>query len=93
MIETLLMASLSWLSAPRRMSRDEQLQFYRELRGFAHGRSMKGAMAGLFISARKKGFKPPWAWKENFTPLPPSPAVAAWGKSRLIAYAKRRAAA
>jgi hypothetical protein len=93
MIETSLMASLGWLSAPRRMSRDEQLQFYRELRGFAHGRSMKGADAWAFYKCQEKGFKPPWAWKENFTPLPPSPAVAAWGKSRLVAYAKRRAAA
>jgi len=75
------------------MSRDEQLQFDRELRGFAHGRSMKGADGWAFYKCQEKGFKPPWAWKENFTPLPPSPAVAAWGKSRLIAYAKRRAAA
>jgi DNA repair protein RadD len=74
------------------MTRDEQLQFYRELRGFAHARGMKAADGWAFYKCKEKGFKPPWAWKENYEPLPPSPSVAAWAKSRLIAYAKRRVA-
>jgi hypothetical protein len=74
------------------MTSDQQLQFYRELRGFAHARNMKGADGWAFYKCKEKGFKPPWSWKENYSPLPPSPAVAAWGRSRLIAYAKRREA-
>jgi len=72
------------------MSRDEQLRLYRELRGFAHERGMKSADGWAFYKCQEKGFKPPWAWKENYTPLPPSPAVASWARSRIIAFAKRR---
>jgi DNA repair protein RadD len=73
-----------------KMTPAQQLQFYRELRGFAHARNMKGADGWAFYKCKEKGFKPPWAWKENYSPLPPSPAVGAWARSRLIAFAKAR---
>ena len=73
------------------MTREEQRQFYRELLGFAQARGMKDGWA--FHQCReRKGFIPPWSWKDVDGPLPPSPETAAWAKSRLIAYAKRRAA-
>jgi len=67
----------------------EQLKFYRELRGFAHERGMKDGWA--FHQCKQKGFVPPWSWRD-YPLLEPSPATRAWAKSRLIAYAKRRAA-
>jgi DNA repair protein RadD len=73
------------------MTREEQRQFYRELLGFARARGMKDGWA--FHQCReRKAFIPPWSWKDVDGPLPPSPETAAWAKSRLIAYAKRRAA-
>ena len=73
------------------MTREEQRQFYRELLGFARARRMNDGWA--FHQCReRKGFIPPWSWKDVDGPLPPSPETAAWAKSRLIAYAKRRAA-
>jgi DNA repair protein RadD len=73
------------------MTREEQRQFYRELLGFARARGMNDGWA--FHQCReRKGFIPPWSWKDVDGPLPPSPETAAWAKSRLIAYAKRRAA-
>jgi DNA repair protein RadD len=68
-----------------RMTPDEQLQFYRELRGFAAQRGFKDGWA--FRQCERKGFKPPWAWR-GYPPLEPSLAVRAWARSRLIAYAK-----
>jgi DNA repair protein RadD len=69
------------------MTREQQLQFYRELRGFAAGRGYKDGWA--FRQCEQKGFKPPWAWRDH-QPIAPSPAVAAWARSRIIAYAKAR---
>jgi DNA repair protein RadD len=72
----------------KRMAPHEQLQFYRELRGFARERGMKDGWA--FHKCKEKGFTPPWDWK-NYPLLEPSPAIRAWAKSRIIAYAKARA--
>jgi DNA repair protein RadD len=72
------------------MTEEQQLQFYRELRGFAARRGFKDGWA--FRQCEHKGFKPPWSWRE-YPPVDPSPAVAAWARSRLIAYAKVRRAA
>jgi DNA repair protein RadD len=69
------------------MTRDQQLQFYRELRGYAAMRGYKDGWA--FRQCEQKGFKPPWAWRD-YPPLDPSPAVAAWARSRIIAFAKGR---
>jgi DNA repair protein RadD len=71
-----------------KMRPDEQLRFYRELRGFARERGMKDGWA--FHQCREgRGFTPPWAWRD-YPLLDPSPATRAWAKSRLIRYAKRR---
>jgi hypothetical protein len=67
----------------------EQLQFYRELRGFAHDRGFKDGWA--FHQCGKRGFTPPWTWRD-YPILDPSPATKAWAKSRLIAYAKAKEA-
>jgi hypothetical protein len=71
------------------MSPQEQLQFYRELRGFARERGYADGWA--FHQCKRKGFTPPWDWRHH-GPLDPSPEVRAWGKSRVIAFAKSRAA-
>jgi hypothetical protein len=61
---------------------------------------------GMLISvANERGYKPGWAkhkYREKFgtwppwgsvpTPLPPTPEVRSWVRSRQIAYAKRRSA-
>src|SRR5262249_45354206 len=70
------------------MTQEQQLQFYRELRGFAAQRGYKDGWA--FHKCKEKGFDPPYAWKANYQPLPPTAAVAAWARSRIIAYAKAR---
>jgi DNA repair protein RadD len=62
-------------------------------------------LAMLTAMAAERGYKPGWAavnYKEKFgkwppygaavMPIPPSPEVRAWVRSRLIAYAKSRAA-
>jgi DNA repair protein RadD len=67
----------------------EQLQFYRELRGFARDRGFKDGWA--FHQCGKRGFTPPWTWRD-YPILDPSPATKAWAKSRLIAYAKAKEA-
>ena len=67
----------------------EQFQFYRELRGYAAQRGYKDGW--VFYKCREKGFTPPWDWK-NSSPAQPSPAVAAWVRSRNIAFAKARGA-
>jgi len=72
------------------MTQEQQLQFYRELRGFAVQRGYKDGWA--FRQCEQKGFKPPWSWRD-YPPLAPTPAVAAWARSRIIAYAKSRSAA
>jgi DNA repair protein RadD len=74
-----------------RLQPHEQLQFYRELRGFGQTRNMKNPDGWAFHQCQRKGFKPPWAWR-NYPPLDPSPATSAWAKSRLIAYAKAKEA-
>jgi DNA repair protein RadD len=71
-----------------RMPPHQQLQFYRELRGFARERGMKDGWA--FHQCKQKGFTPPWAWRD-FPLLDPSPATRSWARSRVIAYAKSRA--
>ena len=71
------------------LTRDEQFQFYRELRGYAAQRGYKDGW--VFYKCREKGFTPPWDWK-NSSPAQPSPAVAAWVRSRNIAFAKARGA-
>jgi DNA repair protein RadD len=77
----------------RQMSRDEQLTFYRELRGFARRRNMKKPDEWAFYQClNHKGFKAPWSWRD-YQPLAPTPAVESWGKSRLIAFAQRKAVA
>jgi DNA repair protein RadD len=73
------------------MTREQQLMFYRELRGFGQARRMKNADGWAFHQCQRKGFKPPWACRD-YPPLVPSPATASWAKSRLIAFAKSRAA-
>jgi DNA repair protein RadD len=72
------------------MSYAEQERFYREAMGFAQARGMNPGWA--FHAVKAKGIHAPWSWRER-GPLPPSAAVAAWCKSRLIAYAKSRNAA
>jgi DNA repair protein RadD len=75
-------------SAP--LSREEQLQFYREVRGFGHQRGMTKPDEWAFYRCRDdKGIHAPYHWKSH-SPLEPSPAVAAWCKSRLIAWARSR---
>jgi DNA repair protein RadD len=69
------------------LTRDQQLRFYRELRGYAAQRGYKDGWA--FRQCEQKGFSPPWSWRD-YPPLEPSPAVASWGRSRIIAYAKAR---
>jgi hypothetical protein len=73
------------------MTIQQQLAFYRELRGFGQTRRMKNPDGWAFHQCQHKGFKPPWAWRD-YSPLDPSPATAAWAKSRLIAFAKRSSA-
>jgi superfamily II DNA or RNA helicase len=68
----------------------EQLQFYRELRGFARDRGYADGWA--FHKCKEKGFTPSWSWRD-YPLLDPSPATKAWAKSRVIAYAKARRAA
>jgi DNA repair protein RadD len=68
----------------------EQLQFYRELRGLARDRGYADGWA--FHKCKEKGFTPPWSWRD-YPILDPSPATKAWAKSRMIAYAKAKAAA
>jgi DNA repair protein RadD len=75
-----------------RMTIEQQLALYRELRGFGRTRNMKNPDGWAFHQCQHKGFKPPWAWR-NYPPLDPSPATASWAKSRLIAFAKARDAA
>jgi DNA repair protein RadD len=70
-----------------KMTREQQLQFYRELRGFGRSRNMRNPDGWAFHQCQHKGFKPPWAWRD-YRPIAPSPAVAAWAQSRIIAYAK-----
>jgi superfamily II DNA or RNA helicase len=61
--------------------------------------------AELIYIGRERGYKPGWAshkYKDKFDtwppwgsapqPIPPSPEVRSWVRSRMIAYAKRRAA-
>jgi hypothetical protein len=72
------------------MTADQQLQFYRELRGYAAQRGYSDGWA--FHKCKEKGFAPPWAWKSH-SPVEPSPAVASWARSRIIAYANSRSAA
>jgi superfamily II DNA or RNA helicase len=72
------------------MSHAEQERFYREVLGFAQERGMNAGWA--FHAVKAKGIHAPWSWRER-GPLSPSPMVAAWCKSRLIAYAKSRSAA
>jgi DNA repair protein RadD len=74
------------VAQPGSMSRAEQLQLYRELRGFAHERGMRDGWAYHQCVEGKK-FKPPWDWR-SYPILTPSPATRAWAKSRLIRYAK-----
>jgi len=74
----------------RPMSREQQLQFYREVRGFAQQRGKKDGWA--YYAVKQKGIDAPWSWR-SYDPLPPSPSVAAWCMSRLIAYARSRAPA
>jgi hypothetical protein len=81
-----LVANGKALSAP--MSHAQQIQFYREVRGFAQWRGKKDGWA--YYACKAKGIDAPWSWR-SYEPLPPSPAVAAWCTSRLIAYAKARA--
>jgi superfamily II DNA or RNA helicase len=69
----------------------DELGFYRELKGaLAEKRRQKpGTKDGwVFMKfVERTGKKPPWAW-HSAEPLPPSPAVRAWVKSRDIAFAK-----
>jgi len=59
----------------------------------------------LVYIAQERGYKPGWAahkhkekfgawppWGANPTPIPPTPKVLAWVRSKMIAYAKRRSA-
>jgi superfamily II DNA or RNA helicase len=71
------------------MSPTQQLQFYRELRGFAKAKGLKDGWA--YHQAKHKGIDPPWSWRD-YAPLDPSPATRAWAQSRLIAYAKAQGA-
>jgi DNA repair protein RadD len=72
-----------------RMTIQQQLAFYRELRGFGQTRNMKNPDGWAFHQCQRKGFKPPWAWR-SYPPLDPSPATASWAKSRLIAFARAK---
>jgi len=71
------------------MTREQRLQFYRELRGFGRAHNMRNPDGWAFHQCQHKGFKPPWAWRDQ-PPLEPSLAVASWARSRIIAYAKAR---
>jgi DNA repair protein RadD len=70
------------------MSHEEQLAFYRELRGYLRARG-KSEGAAFYWCRDHKGFTPPWNWRD-YPPLEPSPATASWAKSRIIAWAKSR---
>jgi DNA repair protein RadD len=74
-------------SRGERMRPDQQLQFYRELRGFARERGMKDGWA--FHKCKERGFTPPWSWRD-YPLIEPSPATRSWAKSRLIAFAKAK---
>ena len=68
----------------------DRLTFYLELRGFAAERGWKpGAAAHKFKD--RFGAMPPWSWNAQLA-LAPSLATRRWIKSRLIAFAKGRAA-
>jgi superfamily II DNA or RNA helicase len=67
----------------------EQLAFYRQLMWIAHQRRYDPGWAAQKFRERCGRF-PPWEWNRA-EPLPASPAVAAWVRSRNIAHAKSRA--
>ena len=67
----------------------EQLAFYQQLLGINAQRGYKSGWAAHKFRQRMGRF-PPWEWN-RVEPLPASPAVAAWVRSRNIAYAKSRA--
>ena len=71
---------------PTEWPRAEQLAFYRQLRGIGQHRGYKPGWAANQFRERFGRF-PPWGWN-NMEPLAPSPAVASWVRSRMIAYAK-----
>ncbi len=74
----------------RGVSNIDPLEFYQQLRWIGAERGWKpGAAACQYKD--KLGRWPPRQWK-LYPPKKPAPAVQAWVKSRMIAYAKARAA-
>jgi superfamily II DNA or RNA helicase len=78
-------------------SETERKTFYAELRGYQlNARKKDGTLYAAGWAAQqykqKFGHFPPWAWNNQPT-AEPSDATRRWIKSRMIAYAHRRAAA
>jgi superfamily II DNA or RNA helicase len=71
---------------PTDWSTAEQLAFYCQLLGISAQRGYKSGWAAHKFRERFGQF-PPWEWNRA-EPLPASPAVAAWVRSRAIAYAR-----
>jgi superfamily II DNA or RNA helicase len=68
----------------------DQRRFYAELLGYAEERGYKPGFA--YMKFREKfNAAPPWPRHSNPTPVPPTPEVRSWLRSRAIAYAKARA--
>jgi superfamily II DNA or RNA helicase len=75
---------------PTEWSASEQLAFYRQLMWISRQRQYRAGWAAHKFRERCGRF-PPWDWNRA-EPLPASGAVAAWVRSRSIAYAKSRTA-
>jgi DNA repair protein RadD len=79
-----------------RRTEEDRHTFYLELRGYQlTARKRDGSLYAAGWAAQqfkqKHGFFPPWSWN-NQAPIEPTLATQRWIKSRMIAYAKRRAA-
>jgi DNA repair protein RadD len=70
-------------------NKQERITFYSELRSIAEERSYKTGWAAQQYKSKFGDF-PPWEWNDYPT-LAPKPTTRSWVKSRVIAYAKRRA--
>lgn len=84
------------LGKSRIPSRTDRITFFRELMAYQQNARKKDGSPYHNKWAQcqykdKHGVWPDWAWND-LSPLPPSDATLRWVKSRIIAYAKRRAA-
>jgi hypothetical protein len=68
----------------------DQRGFYAQLLGYVEERGFKPGFA-YHKFQEKFGAPPPWPRHMNPTPIPPTPEVRSWLRSRAIAFAKARA--